>query len=128
MVDGIPTWPVISGQITKLVVPGECTGTLSNPSQTELVNHIKFCHLSTGMPSELSINPELTNSSHSAINTQDDKTSYLGDGYLHYKRFFLYKKIPFQISLKRELFLSIFKCVMMYEIIFTQGFRKGKGD
>lgn len=90
------------GQITELVAPGECTRTGSNPSGTELVNHIKFCHLSTGVLSELSIHPELTNSSHSTINIPDDKTGFLGDGYLHYKRFFPYQKIPFQISLKKK--------------------------
>ena len=72
-------------------------GTMSNPSGTGLVNCVELGHLSTGELSELSINPELTNSSHSAINIQGGGIGYLEDGYLHYKRFFLFKKVLFQI-------------------------------
>ena len=59
-------------------------GTMSNPSGTGLVNCVELGHLSTGELSELSINPELTNSSHSAINIQGGEIGYLEDGYLHY--------------------------------------------
>lgn len=71
---------------------------MSNPSGTELVNCMELCHLSTGVLGEFSVNPELTNSSHNTINIQDGKTGYLGDCYLHYKRFFVFEKILFQIS------------------------------
>lgn len=37
--------------------------------------------------SELSVNSEVTNSSHGTINIQGDKTGFLGDVYLHYKVF-----------------------------------------
>ena len=97
MVYGIPTRLIISGQILELAAPGECMGTVSNPSGTGLVNCVELGHLSTGELSELSINPELTNSSHSAINIQGGGIGYLEDGYLHYKRFFLFKKVLFQI-------------------------------
>lgn len=40
----------------------------------------------------------------------------------------LTKRFHPRFLLKRELFLSIFKCVMIFEIMFTQGFRKGKGN
>ena len=70
--------------------------TMSNPSGTGLVNCRELGYLSTGELSELSINPEPTNSSHSAMNIQGGETGYLEDGYLNYKRFFLFKKVLFR--------------------------------
>lgn len=91
---------ILSGQILQLIGPGEGTGTIFNPSGTELINCVELCHLSPGVLSELSTQPELTNSSHSTINIQDGKIGYLKDGYLHDKRIFLFKKNSFPDFLK----------------------------
>lgn len=51
-----------------------------NPSETELGNCMELCHLSAGVLSEVSTNPDQTNASHSTKISRMAKHCYLGHG------------------------------------------------